>query len=168
MSTRSMTLVQQPYSGKDSFIALYRHCDGYPAEAGAAVIEALRQTPPPADRICGPGLSCEDIVRRLLAGDLGEYRLADWTPSDQGDLEHVYVLTRKDGIWSVRWAHREGWDEKQESWRDWPQANYSLAEFVRIVNCERKQTNARIAQLRKSSAAYADREDYPMLEEANA
>jgi hypothetical protein len=168
MSTRSMTLVQQSYSGPDAFIPLYRHCDGYPAEAGAAIVEALNSLTAEKDgsRLSG---ACEAIVSRLLKGDIGEYRLANWMPNDQGDLEHVYWIFREinNGSWSnwkIRHAARAGWVESQKTVDDWPTATYSLAEFVAFVNLERQQMNKRIAQLRATSKHYADCEDYPMLE----
>jgi hypothetical protein len=150
MSTRSMTLVQQLYSGVDDFIPLYRHCDGYPAEAGAALLEALKDNPK----------TCEAVVKRLLVGDIGEYRLATWMPDKQGDLEHVYVVASKDGAWTIRhYSRRRGWEEGTEDYRGkgWDSALYSLEDFRMLVNRDRQEMNSTMRARRMEC------EPYPML-----
>jgi hypothetical protein len=146
-----MTLIQQLYSGKrDDFVPLYRHCDGYPAEAGAALLEALRDNPK----------SCEEIVKRLLVGDIGEYRLATWMPEDQGDLEHVYVVSRQDGAWTIKQhSRRRGWAEGTDDYRGsgWYAVLYSLDDFRKIVNRDRQEMNGRM------KARGMTCEPYPML-----
>jgi hypothetical protein len=44
------------------------------------------------------------------------YELADWTPADQGDLEHVYTASVRLGAWTVehRWR-RQGERDKYEA-----------------------------------------------------
>lgn len=153
MSTRSMTLVQQTYSGdRDAFIPLYRHCDGYPAEAGAALLEALKDNP----------RTCEDIVRRLLVGDIGEYRLATWGPEEQGDLEHVYVVRRENDAWRVTHHSLMPGSEggtAREDYRSnaWAVRDCSLQELREIVNQERMAINGRMR------ACQINAEPYPML-----
>lgn len=83
MSTRSMTIVAQPYSDANAFAPLYRHSDGYPAEAGKAIVDVLETFP----------TCCEDIVAKLLSlrydSSPGRtypepiYRAATWGPADQ-------------------------------------------------------------------------------------
>jgi hypothetical protein len=135
MSTRSMTLVQQLHYGLDDFVPLYRHCDGYPAEAGAALLEALKDNPK----------TCEAVVKRLLVGDIGEYRLATWMPERQGDLEHVYVVARQDGKWTIRHHSRKhhAWGEGTEDYRGegWDSVSYILDEFRQMVNRDRQEMN---------------------------
>jgi hypothetical protein len=161
-----MTIIHQPYDNPDSFLTLYRHCDGYPAEAGAAIIEVLKGNPP----------DCEAILAGLLAMRYDRkdgtsepiYRPVTYGPDQQGDLEHVYSIRRQkadDGTvaWTVTHSHRIGWTEGSDEVPSWPKQTYSLAAFVEVVNQERRQMNYRLKQLRASSKHYAEATDYPML-----
>jgi hypothetical protein len=161
-----MTIIYQPYDGPDSFLTLYRHCDGYPAEAGAAIVEVLKGNPP----------DCETILAGLLSmrynheGRPSEpiYRPVTYGPDQQGDLEHVYAIRRQhteDGaqFWTITHSHRIGWTEGQDEWTSWPKQTYTLAGFVEVVNQERRQMNYRLKGLRASSKHYAEATDYPML-----
>ena len=61
MSTRSVTTIHESCRGERNvspanaiggrLAALYRHCDGYPAEAGATLAEALRSAKSPSDAV---------------------------------------------------------------------------------------------------------------------
>ena len=141
MSTRSMTMVAQPYSGDGKYIALYRHCDGYPSVAGAAIAEVLSRV----------SLNCEGICVALLTLPDAEYRLATWMPSEQGDLEHIYTLQWNgrnagsadySGAWSIKHEKRIAWNDTPA---DWESKSYTLAEWVKFVERERKAMEARIA-----------------------
>lgn len=167
MSTRSMTIVEQPYSGDaDAFVPLYRHCDGYPAEAGAALCEILAREPQDAEAIVCALLALRYDQSPYQSHPEPVYRAATWQPEDQGDLEHVYKVHRAEGAWRVtHYALSRGVPDKdREDYRRWPNADYSLPEFVDLVNRERRLCNARLKQLASTSKFYADASPYAMLE----
>lgn len=171
MSTRSMTLVEQSYSGKNEFIPLYRHCDGYPAEAGATIAEALMRAPTCA----------EDVLCYLLGlrydGHGGHqephYRAATWMPNEQGDLEHVYIIERAcidaDGggvrpavrEWTV--THFDRGHSEAESFRDWPHTTHGLASWIAAVNRDRAQSNARLRLMQREHPHMREWQGYEML-----
>lgn len=115
MSTRSMVTLAE--AGMTP-IHLYRHWDGYPAAAGATLAQQVRAW----SRATWP--SVPDLAARLLAlrshGSLGErpiYELANWEPSQQGDLEWIYsvhIPGRQDRVFPtairVRVEERSHWD----------------------------------------------------------
>jgi hypothetical protein len=168
MSTRSMVVVAQRYDGDDKGIPIYRHSDGYLAEAGASIVEALKGNPP----------DCEAVLARLLAlryeyngEDHGPiYRAAIWQPEAQGDLEHVYRLDYLTtagircgprcaaSVWRVTHYERKGWESGTDDYRNWPHATLTVAELAAQVNAERRLTNARLV------ARKAECDPYPMLE----
>lgn len=151
-----MTLV----AGERATVYLYRHCDGYPAEAGTTLYAALGTEAAPA--------SFDAAVRHLLAGaDGSRYELADWKPEHQGDLEHVYEARhRKSGGWSVlHWSRPRGaWDPAHDNYRAWPCAVLDLSGLCILVNRDRREMNARMAVLRAQNPGNAHYSgEYPML-----
>jgi hypothetical protein len=172
MSTRSMVVVAQRYDGDGGKgIPLYRHSDGYLAEAGAAIVETLKDNPP----------DCEAVLARLLAlryeydgEDHGPiYRAATWRPEGQSDLEHVYAINyftvggarcgvrNAATVWRIKHFHREGWTEKGAGggdYREWPVTEYTVEGFAAAVNAERREINVRMDE-RKATCSR-----YPMLE----
>jgi hypothetical protein len=148
MSTRSMTIIAQSYDGDGRFVPLYRHCDGYPAEAGKALSDILDTCP-----------KCpEDILAALLAlryDDLSSfrtypepiYRAATWQAHEQGDLEHVYEVRpvadpTSNGVrraaqgWEVKHWVRSGWGQGTGDYRNWPGCVYTQKEFAFYVQRE--------------------------------
>lgn len=163
MSTRSMVVfMDSGYGSRGRTLSLYRHWDGYPAESGAAILEALKGAQ-----------DCEEAASRLLSnrynatsykGSEPVYRLADWTPEQQGDLEHVYIISRAATVWNVLHQERinSSYNEKSGEYR-WSELNYGLAALAQLVNADRAAINANLAKLRASSKAYADCQDYPQV-----
>jgi hypothetical protein len=138
-------------------VALYRHCDGYLAEAGAALAEALKGTTHP-----------ETAAARLLAP---EYEATSFRPAapvyrfttaadDHGDLDHTYEAAYRNGAWTVLHAARNSFSEG-EGWH--PVATYTLAEFAVAVNRDRAETNKRIETRNKEKAPEAQYGTYPPL-----
>lgn len=162
MSTRSVTVIHQTYD--DVAVALYRHCDGYPAVAGAGLATALSGNATP-----------ETAVARLLGitYDATDYRPVEHAyhfhngPETQGDLEHVYIARHNhtDG-WNVTHYQRQGWSEGSDEYSHWPSTTFTLADFITlVVNPDRQETNERLAELRaKHPGIYADAKGYEMLE----
>ena len=149
MSTRSCTTIHAASDRSNTskgfrLAALYRHCDGCPAEAGATLVDTLRNSKTSSDAVA------------LLLADV--YELTS-KAADHGDLEHEYeAWLAKDG-WKIRHGVRKGWDGDEFEWN-----TYTLAEFVQVVNRDRSEINSRIAQLRSEHpTAYAEATDYPML-----
>jgi hypothetical protein len=154
-----MTIIENRYCGPDAFVPLYRHMDGYPAEAGASLLEVLKSA-----------YDAEGVVSGLLAlryegpgyipSDMPEpiYRASTWLPEDQADLEYVYEVRRTADSWTVKVYTRGRWTEGEVKYRDWPAGTHSMTTLAELVNSERRQTNARI------KARGADCAPYSMLE----
>jgi hypothetical protein len=152
-----MVTVTQPYSGPGESVPLYRHYDGHPGEAGATLLEILRGNPRDTEAVVAALLSVRYEDGRPT------YRAATWKPEDQGDLEHVYHVERVDGAWTVTHYARPGWTEgASDKPCDWPHARHSLAEFLEVVNRDRKQMNARAAEIKRTRGVDLG-PDYPML-----
>jgi hypothetical protein len=133
---------------------LYRHCDGYPAEAGAALLEAVAR----AHGVGQP--SAAEVTRRLLgqpSEERGDYELADWRPEDQGDLEHVYVVEVREPAMVTHYARAGSSDADADDYRKWPHARHTLAAFAEVVNLDRRGINNRMKARGSSS------EPYPMV-----
>lgn len=142
MSTRSMTILESDHGVR---IYLCRHCDGYPAGAGVALFGALENT--------GPYAQAAHAARALLSRP-GDYELADWTPDDQGDLEHVYhatYLLERD-TWTVTHYARSRWRDGDTAYLSWPSASYGLADFGVMVDREAAALNRRAAEYAKRQA----------------
>lgn len=161
---------------------LYRHCDGYPAETGADLIEKMRAAIGTPDFYMSPEGAADTFLRSLLSEHYEQqsYEKAprpvyEITSDVHGDIEHLYTVTfphRFDGAGpapvEIRHAARPSdWHEHGdgfavERWCDGG-ARYTLPEFAETVNADRRACNRRIAQLRASSKHYADAADYPMV-----
>jgi hypothetical protein len=157
MSTRSVTTINGVYGS----VALYRHCDGYPGEAGASLVEAVTGAQ-----------SAELAASRLLAlryehsaggNSRGMYELTT-AADDHGDLEHAYEVRAQvfyvgntDRVRRLRWfvnhSKRVAWDGPNQ----WQTAVLDLPQFVDVVNRDRAEMNARM------DARGMDCERYPML-----
>ena len=163
MSTRSVTVIQLQYT--DTAIALYRHCDGYLAVAGAALVEAL------------DGATCpEEVAGRLLCMTYDretESRLravyhVTTSAADHGDAEHVYTAWLSPEGWRVRHSVRPSWSETADDSATWPSTVYTVAEFAAGVNEERRRWNIRLAGIRKAQPYFADTLDFEMLAAGDA
>jgi hypothetical protein len=155
VSTRSMTIVRQPYAGPDKFVPLYRHCDGYPAEAGKAVADVLATKPTcPEDILAGL------LALRYEAGD-PIYRAATWMPHEQGDLEHVYEIAPETigpsetrvrppvTSWTVKHYVRQGWGAGSDDYRSWSHSTMTEAEFAFFIDAEVKAQAKRLLAWQK-------------------
>jgi hypothetical protein len=160
MSTRSMTLIAQPYSDAGKYVPLYRHCDGYPAGASLAeVFGVLRHKgdgePQHAEAFLGYLLNMRyDKAGGITFGTQGDpvYRAATWQPEDQGDLEFVYVVSREGSSWTITVHTRKGWDDGSDDWRTWPSQTYTPIEFDTYVIAERAEMTKRESALHAASA----------------
>ena len=149
MSTRSCVVIEGRSAGH---LDLYRHFDGYPAEAGASLLVALKETDSP-----------ELVAARLLveARDIDDprpqYEITD--AEQHGDLEHVYVVRRINvpPAWSIEHYARGRGNWEQDDWRQWTKQTYTAEGFAELVNQERREANARII------ARGLDSEPYPMV-----
>lgn len=151
MATRSVTTIRNTHGAA---VALYRHHDGYPAEAGGALLEALRRA-----------TSAEMIIARLLSlmedapgGPRTIYELTGGA-DQHGDREHTYDVTatwdRKHGrvIYSIRHGRR------RPHFEAWTYDVYTTLQFVEVVNRERAEINARM----EASAHWRESARYPMI-----
>jgi hypothetical protein len=110
-------------------IALYRHCDGYPSVAGAAILEAL------------DGATCpEQVAGKLLSMTYDSQRPMDrlraiYHPTESaeahGDLEYVYTIAPHELGWSVTVTERG--DEWEAPLSAWPKQEYTAATFAAMV-----------------------------------
>ena len=163
MSTRSVTVIQMNYT--DAKLSLYRHCDGYLAVAGAALVEAL------------DGATCpEEVAGRLLCmtcDTATEPRLravyhVTTNADDHGDLEHVYTAWLSPEGWRVRHSVRSVWGGPSDHVTGWPSSVYTVAEFAAGVNDDRRRWNIRLAGIRKAQPYFADTLDFEMLAAGDA
>lgn len=125
MSTRSVTVVKMVYDLSPQ-IALYRHCDGYPSVAGAAILAALKDARCP-----------EQVAGRLLSmvydhpGDkINDRLMAIYHPTEgpeaHGNLAHVYIVVPVGEGWKI--IHREGYGDS------WTETEHDLASFAKLVD----------------------------------
>lgn len=150
MSTRTNIIVK---GGKFSLI-LYRHYDGYPAEAGAHLLETLKACGMTGDLSRRHPDDCAaSFVNRLLrthcADSFGsggvrfEYEV---TTEIHGDIEHLYRVEFTNGG-GVKVSHRTidiGQSDQGDSILVSGLVSYSLAAFADMVNRERAGINARM------------------------
>jgi hypothetical protein len=144
MATRSCVRL----SFKRFSLMLYRHWDGYPAEAGAAIVEALKG--------CNPSdgeYALADVANALLLNTkTSEGKpLYEITGNWHGDLEYAYSVTldRACTAFEVGIAHYQhhmkGVDGvEREDPGTWQWQYMAPAEFVTLVNKEREQINSRL------------------------
>ena len=163
MSTRSCTTLYEgehknPHGTGARLVSLYRHHDGYPALAGACLLDALRASK-----------NATDALAMLLSHS---YQATSYRPSvrmyelttdaeDHGDLEHRYSAWHDGKGWHVRHEKRQTW-----TMDTWSRDEYTLAEFVACVNADRAGINLRLEEMRaKYPNEYKDAEGYPMCAE---
>jgi hypothetical protein len=151
MSTRSVTTIRGPHGS----VALYRHHDGYLAETGGAIIEALKGA-----------TAAETVAGRLLAMMYDDRQPArpvyELTSSAEGhgDLDHVYEVTatwdrQVNGlVFTIRHGRRPNHDA-------WTFTTYSVVDFTVIVNADRAAINRRMSESENREIRNAER--YPMF-----
>lgn len=154
MSTRTNISIRYG----ESLVILYRHCDGYPACAGESIVRAILG-----------GSNADNVLRALMREEYAatSYRPArpvfELTSSIHGDIDHEYLVTfhRHTGALE-HLAHRRrlNWaDDPSYSWTPW--TRHTLESFVRLVNSEREQMNARI---RERGLPYTEDDLFAMIE----
>ena len=149
MSTRSMTVVA---SGSGTFTYLYRHHDGYPAIAGAAIVRALERKPADPEAMVCALLSNRYNAKgdevKLDWTEQGErvYQLVNYGPEKQGDLEHVYILRLKPEGWTVSHHARGRMTESNDDYREWTTQHYKAADFAVFVGREVAELERRIEE----------------------
>jgi hypothetical protein len=145
-------------------IYLYRHSDGYPAECGGAIVEALAY----AARFkynAGPMFAARLLGLRYdkRAHDDEPRPIYEMTGDLHGDIEHVYeVKFNAAGVPKIRHAERGPGFPDVDAWAN-DGKPLPLAGFVAIVNADRAAINARIAELEKENPRYVDADRYAML-----
>lgn len=148
MSTRTNITIKNG----STTLHLYRHHDGYPAETGADLVEALRSNK-----------SCDGFVKALLNHESARFEI---TSCLHGDIQHAYLIDF--GGWDAKETkvghatHGGDYGAEVDSWAHRPTTN-GLEALVALVNRERQQMNVRIAQLRSTEPRWADAKDYPMI-----
>ena len=114
MATRSVVTVKATLGR----IALYRHWDGYPAEAGAAILEAIQSSSRRAYATDGPERFVEALLRVRDSAGREVYELTT-REEDHGDLDWRYSVKRTPclGGWWIT-AERRTWtnDGESETW----------------------------------------------------
>lgn len=176
MSTRCNVVV----SIGSSKIYLYRHHDGYLAEAGADLALELKAVAGVPGARWSPEGMADRFLRALMAK---RYEKASYekeprpvwelTNDYHGDIERCYwIYFGKGGLmggneenFSVMFSSRPRNYPELGSWIEASRIRFeNLANFVAAVNKERVECNRRIAELRaESPKAYADCGDYPMI-----
>ena len=149
MSTRCNIKITEPAIGKT--VWLYRHCDGYPAETGADLVQCVR-----AYFAYDCEMLAQFIMRHGIETDehTGFRMNYELTSNINGDIEHLYVIelgVDTDGNRLLGWGHAAGYGPSIE-------ANVIMgnrAELVGLVNQDRKARNARLDILCKQPA-YAE------------
>jgi len=158
MSTRSVTVIRFQYT--DTAIALYRHCDGYLAVAGAALVEAIQGATCP-EEVAGR-LLCMTYDRETDSRLRAVYHVT--TSADHhGDAEHVYTAWLSPDGWRVRHSVRPSWSETADDTATWPRTNYTLADFAAGVNDERRRFNQRLAARQKTEPYWADAQPLELI-----
>jgi len=160
MSTRSAVRIERMYFGKAvRLMDLYRHCDGYPGESGATIVEALRATN-----------SVESFAAHLLALDYGPrvegdtqarpiYELIE-DSGRHGDLEHNYVVnvnSYEPTKTTITHYHRKIGE------KNWSKMVCDLEKFVMLVNTDRRGMNERMAELQAKNPNHDYGDPYEMI-----
>jgi hypothetical protein len=157
MSTRSVVVIEMQYDTLPR-LSLYRHSDGYPAVAGAAILAAIA------------GATCpEEVAGRLLSMTYENERpyqrcRAIYHPTESadvhGDLEHVYTVRPVGTSWQIEHRDRHSkWGTDGDDIATWPMTCYSAADFAEFVNQEIGATNLRISNYRKANGQTTDPDD---------
>jgi hypothetical protein len=136
---------------------LYRHWDGYFAETGAHIAEKLMG-------LCEDWLNPIDFANALMSKcyEATSYQPArpmyELTKGAHGDIEYFYEIHFGNKI-TLKVASGYGAELERKT------VAKSLADFVDLCNCDRKQINSRINALKQQAPEqYKDTDLYPMLE----
>jgi len=174
MSTRCNIIIK---SG-ESKVFMYRHCDGYLAETGADIVRKLESAWGTDGAHYTPAGAADRFLRSLFSEyyDQQSYektprRVYELTTGLHGDIEHSYTIDFKNGFStgsvSIRHAARpDTWHKENMETDDWAWKGkrHTIDSLRDAVNQARKESNDRLARLRKDNGAYKDCEDYPMLQ----
>ena len=157
---------------------LYRHCDGYPAEAGSDIYEVAKEL----DGTRGYNPDWIRAVNKFMTYlyDATEYRPArpvyELTDSTHGDIEHFYHVAIRQHECPhnnpycnecepksyVKVYHAKGYGPELE-W-ECLQSCFTPDEFAEVVNADRRAINQRLKALREEQPEpYGNAEDYPMV-----
>jgi hypothetical protein len=128
-------------------LMLYRHWDGYPAEAGAAIVEALKGCKPSDGEYALAAVANALLLNTKTSDGKPLYEVTDqW----HGDLEYAYSITldRACVAFEIGIAHYEhfmhGMDGvDREDPKTWPWERMSPADFAALVNKHRSDINRR-------------------------
>lgn len=163
MSTRTNILVTLGMTK----IFIYRHCDGYPAETGADILEKLQTAGK-------QGFNGRFVPGNFIGALLGEmyekqsyetcarhvYEITnDW----HGDIEHAYIIGFSEEL-TIHHAARVNYE--MGNWIS-RRTKHTLETFADLVNRDRTETNRRILKLQHDNPGnphYADMGLYPMVE----
>jgi hypothetical protein len=175
MSTRANIVL----SAGQLRVYLYRHCDGYLAEAGADILAKLGAAVANGGAYPSPERAADAFLRAMFA-DMYEkqsYEKAarpvyELTSDLHGDIEHAYFIQFSGAVHShvgvtVRHAARVNYEQDLAKWTSTGKP-VSLDEFAEAVNKDRRAANVRIRELKASSNAYAECEEYEMVKGAQS
>lgn len=135
-----MTVLSNPRAT----IYLYRHCDGYPAEAGRSLVDAIKAQ--------GQSGIAEIAQELLTPSAKHKYELVDYQPDEQGDLEHVYVVTAYDDLPEDDGSTPQSYSIEHRSLRNWSPASwvsakYSVSDFEAFVSRKEAELQERWEKL---------------------
>lgn len=161
MSTRCNVIVMQGMSR----LYLYRHHDGYPAVCGAAIVDAVK-----AANTTAKWARMDVCVRHLLglhydptSVNPTPRAIYEVTDDVHGDVEYVYEIVLVNHMEPQLFMAKRNYHDKQ--WTRTCRHAFSLAEFVVVVNGDRRGINKRLSEKRKESPQlYGECDDYPMID----
>jgi len=153
MSTRSNIVIENG----SSRIYIYRHWDGYLAEAGADILAKLKASSSPSRFL--ELLLAERYEKQSYETEAK--RVYELTTEVHGDIEYLYVIKFRDVREDLRigYAHRKVYSDGALEERDVVLGG--VESFVQAVNAEIRETNRRLAKLRaEQPKAYGEVADY--------
>src|SRR5262245_1929164 len=164
MATRCNVVLTDSVAGSKVF--LYRHWDGYLAEAGGDIAEKLKASLAKTAYSRGfremlTTMVCEKRGGEGRDKDRPQYEVTD---DVHGDIEHLYEVSFNAGRMNQHTEATITHSTRRPGQEFGAKVAYTLAGFISLVNADRVETNKRLASLRASSKHYADCQDYPMIE----
>lgn len=142
MSTRSNIIV----TGGGLSFTLYRHCDGYPAETGASLIECLKKfIVADGSMYLDPKSATASFAASLLQVTTSHGSFSyEITTEIHGDIEHMYrVKFTNDNRVEIGHCPVDIGSDREDAELLKSLTTYTLADFAAMVNKERSQMNNR-------------------------
>ncbi len=132
-------------------VYLYRHCDGYPAYAGADVLRFAKT----GLLRYGPAGCANRFFAELY--EVSEHRkkprpIYELTEQAHGDIEHFYEIQHTPGVSEVWIRHGAGYGPELENTAE----TLTREAFAEVVNADRCAINQRVEGLARKNPRYAD------------